>query len=91
MELAEAGQGDAQGDEGHADGQAGPHPHALHCGHPVHGGLQEECRSRNIRLLFSHLNPQPLSVLEKSGLYAEIGPESFLPNIDEALALAQEL
>ena len=53
--------------------------------------LWEECRSRNIRLLFSHLNPQPLSVLEKSGLYAEIGPESFLPNIDEALALAQEL
>lgn len=51
--------------------------------------LWEECRSRNIRLLFSHLNPQPLSVLEKSGLYAEIGPESFLPNIDEALA--QEL
>ena len=53
--------------------------------------LWEECRSRNIRLLFSHLNPQPLSVLEKSGLYAEIGPESFPPNIDEALALAQEL
>ena len=53
--------------------------------------LWEECRSRNIRLLFSHLNPQPLSVLEKSGLYAEIGPESFLPNIDEALALAQNL
>ena len=53
--------------------------------------LWEECRRRNIRLLFSHLNPQPLSVLEKSGLYAEIGPESFLPNIDEALALAQEL
>ena len=53
--------------------------------------LWEECRRRNIRLLFSHLNPQPLSVLEKSGLYAEIGPESFLPNIDEALALAQDL
>ena len=53
--------------------------------------LWEECRRRNIRLLFSHLNPQPLSVLEKSGLYAEIGPDSFLPNIDEALALAQEL
>ena len=50
--------------------------------------LWEECRDKDIRVIFSHVNEQPLSVFRRSGLYEAAGEESFAPNIDAALALA---
>ena len=52
--------------------------------------LWEECREKGIRVIFSHVNEQPLSVFRKSGLYEQVGEENFAPNIDAALALAAE-
>ena len=53
--------------------------------------LYDECRSKNIQVLFSHVNEQPMSVFKKSGLYDLVGEDSFVPNIDAALARALEL
>ena len=53
--------------------------------------LCEECKDKGIQVIFSHVNDQPMSVFRKSGLYEQIGPEGFAPNIDAALARASEL
>ncbi|NBI65449.1 STAS domain-containing protein [Pseudoflavonifractor sp. 60] len=53
--------------------------------------LYEECQSKDIRVLFSHVNEQPMSVFRKSGLYDLVGEESFVPNIDAALDRAAAL
>lgn len=53
--------------------------------------LYEECKSKGIRVLFSHVNEQPMSVFQKSGLYDLVGEDSFVPNIDAALERAAEL
>ena len=49
------------------------------------------CNSKGLRLVLSHTNEQPLSVMKKSGFFERVGEENFLPNIDEALAYAEEL
>lgn len=51
----------------------------------------EECRRDGIQVVFSHVNEQPMSVMKKAGFYEEVGEENFRPNIDAALARAQEL
>ena len=53
--------------------------------------LREECRSKGIRMIFSHVNEQPKSVMDKSSFTAEDGECYFAANIDEALALAADL
>lgn len=53
--------------------------------------LWEECRDKDIRVIFSHVNEQPMSVFQKSGLYEQVGAANFAPNIDAALARASEL
>ena len=53
--------------------------------------LWEECRDKDIQVIFSHVNPQPMSVFRKSGLYERVGGENFAPNIDAALERAAEL
>ena len=53
--------------------------------------LYEECRAKNIEVLFSHVNEQPMSVFKKSGMYDLAGEDSFVPNIDAALERAVEL
>lgn len=49
------------------------------------------CKEKNIEVLFSHVNEQPLSVMKKSGFYELLGEDRFPANIDEALAKAKEL
>ena len=53
--------------------------------------LREECRGKGIHMIFSHVNEQPKSVMDKAGFTAEDGECYFAANIDEALALAGEL
>ncbi len=49
------------------------------------------CRQKNITLIMSHVNSQPMKVLKKSGMYKDIGKENICENIDKALARATEI
>ena len=53
--------------------------------------LQKECAARGIRMILSHVNPQPLSVMKKSGFAELAGEENFCANIDEALLLSESI
>ncbi len=53
--------------------------------------LYNTLKNKNIKILFSHLNEQPLLAVKKSGLFEEIGKENFLGNIDEALERATDI
>lgn len=54
-------------------------------------GVYDICVKNNIKLLFSHVNEQPMSVLKKSGFVGNLGENNFCKNIDEALSVAEEL
>ncbi|MDO4296680.1 MAG: SulP family inorganic anion transporter [bacterium] len=47
------------------------------------------CRKNGIRMILSHVNEQPMHVLEKSGFADFIGRENLAENIHEAIALAK--
>ncbi len=53
--------------------------------------VYELCREQGITVLFSHVNEQPLSVMEKAGFVEEVGKENFPANIDEALEIARKI
>lgn len=50
--------------------------------------LYEDCKRKNIQLVFSHVNEQPLSLMKKNGFFEKVGEENFCPNIDSALKRA---
>ncbi len=50
--------------------------------------LYKKCRERNIELVFSHVNHQPIEAMIKSGLYDEVGESHFRPHIDDAIDFA---
>lgn len=51
----------------------------------------DTCKKNNTALIFSHVNMQPYSVMEKSGFIEKVGTDKFCKNIDEALSLAESL
>ena len=53
--------------------------------------LYRVCQKKDIILLLSHVNEQPLSVMKKSGFFDEVGESHFLANIDAALDYASTL
>lgn len=50
--------------------------------------ILEQCRSRKIKLLFSHVGAQPYAAMEKAGFIEKAGAENFCDNIDDALERA---
>lgn len=53
--------------------------------------LKEICmllRNKNIDVVFSHVNEQPMRVMKKAGFYDEMGESLFFSNIDDALEYA---
>lgn len=46
------------------------------------------CREKEMVLILSHVNDQPLSVMKKSGFYDSVGADHFAENIDAALEMA---
>ncbi len=46
------------------------------------------CEEKGIRLILSHVNEQPLSVMKKAGFYDKLGENNFAENIDDAISLA---
>lgn len=57
--------------------------------HSLHG-LADRAEKKGIKLVFSHVNEQPLSVMKKDGFYERIGAENFKSDIVEALNYAEE-
>lgn len=49
------------------------------------------CRERNMTLLISHANEQPMKVMERAGFVDAVGKENFLANIDVALERAEQI
>ena len=52
--------------------------------------LHNECRRNDIKVIFSHVNKQPMKVMKKSGFYKNVGEEYFMENIDDALSFAEK-
>ncbi len=53
--------------------------------------IADICEKNNISVVFSHVNEQPMSIMEKSGFVDRIGKENFCNHIDTALIRAEEL
>ena len=53
--------------------------------------LFDDCKNRGVTLVMSHVNEQPMKVIQKSGFDKKVGEENFCPHIDNALARAQEI
>lgn len=46
------------------------------------------CRKKDIQLILSHVQEQPLKAMQKAGFDKQLGKDNFCSNIDEALALS---
>ncbi len=53
--------------------------------------LYEDCSSRGVQLVMSHVNEQPMKVIHKAGFDKKLGAENFCAHIDDALARAGEI
>ena len=51
--------------------------------------LRSSCGKKGIKLIFSHVNNQPLRVMEKAGFIEKVGKQYFCGHIDEAITLAK--
>ncbi len=54
-------------------------------------GLKERCEKKNIVLIFSHVNEQPMKAMKKSGLYTKVGAENFCRDIHSAIERAEKI
>ena len=53
--------------------------------------LVQVCESKGITIVFSHVNDQPMKVMEKAGFIELVGKENFQPSISAALNRAEEI
>lgn len=53
--------------------------------------VRKACARKQITLLLSHVQEQPMKVMEKAGFVLDVGSENFCESIDAALQRAQEL
>lgn len=53
--------------------------------------LAKVCQAKEIAMVFSHVNEQPMHVMEKAGFVEIIGEENFRPNISAALKRAEDI
>lgn len=53
--------------------------------------LYDKCTQKKITIILSHVNQQPMNVMEKAGFTQKIGMENICDNIDDAIARAEEL
>ena len=53
--------------------------------------LEEKCYKKGVKLIMSHVNPQPMKIMKKSGFYGKVGRDNFCANIDEALKKASKI
>lgn len=53
--------------------------------------LVQVCKSKGITIVFSHVNDQPMKVMEKAGFIELVGKVNFQPSISAALDRAEEI
>lgn len=53
--------------------------------------LKSACDRKNITIILSGVHPQPWKLLEKMGMFEELGSENIYDHIDKALARANEI
>lgn len=53
--------------------------------------LVERARKKNITIIFSHVNEQPMHVMEKDGFIEFVGQDNFRENIMEAISYGESL
>jgi len=53
--------------------------------------LYEKCKKDGITLILSHVNEQPLRVMQKAGFYDKVGKDNFCKNIYAAIERAENL
>lgn len=53
--------------------------------------LVQVCKSKGITIVFSHVNDQPMKVMEKAGFIELVGEENFQHSISAALDRAEEI
>ena len=53
--------------------------------------LYDRCKKNNVQLVFSHVNEQPMTTMEKDGFVDLVGRENFQPHINDALKRAAEI
>lgn len=53
--------------------------------------LADDCKTRGVQLIMSHVNEQPMKVITKAGFYDKLGQDNFCPHIDDALARAESV
>lgn len=50
--------------------------------------ILSKCENEKVRVIFSHVNEQPMKVFEHAGIVDRVGKDNFCANIDEALEKA---
>lgn len=53
--------------------------------------LLTKCKEQNVQLILSHVNEQPMHVMEKAGFYEAVGEKNFCAHIDDAIKRAEDL
>ncbi|MBS5133783.1 MAG: sodium-independent anion transporter, partial [Lachnospiraceae bacterium] len=53
--------------------------------------LYDKCTQKKITIILSHVNQQPMNVMEKAEFAQKIGMENICDNIDAAIARAEQL
>ncbi|NLT09075.1 MAG: STAS domain-containing protein [Ruminococcus sp.] len=53
--------------------------------------IVKRCERHNVKVVFSHVNEQPMHAMEKAGLVDRVGKDNFCSHIDTALVRADEL
>lgn len=53
--------------------------------------LVDLCHKKGVTVVFSHVNEQPMHVMEKAGFIEKVGKDNFCSHIDAALDRAEEL
>ncbi|MBQ8961730.1 MAG: STAS domain-containing protein [Ruminococcus sp.] len=51
--------------------------------------IVKRCQRHGVKVVFSHVNDQPMQIMEKAGFIELVGQENFCDHIDTALARAQ--
>lgn len=54
-------------------------------------GIVKRCERHGVKVIFSHVNEQPMHAMEKAGFIDHVGKENFCDHIDTALLRAEEL
>lgn len=53
--------------------------------------LYEECKKSKVSLVLSHVNEQPMKIMEKAGFVEKLGAENFAVHIDDAISRAAQI